>query len=298
MKTRIASSIVAILLLGLLGTGVAQSASGTKTIRDDATGGDCTTIGNWDLATKTCTLKMNLTDSIVIMSNGITLDGHGHKITGSGTGSGISIGLGLLGLSGVTIKNLTVSEFESGIINPFGAAGFNITHNTLRNNGIGILLAYATGVVSHNTVSNNRDGISLIRLGHRTISDNVFSDNKLAMRLNDDDRSVFTNNTFMKNGALMRIEDVAHSEFYNNTFIDNGQPLVEPGGNWGGIFNFPAPIGGNYWSDYHTRRQDCRDLNHDGFCDAPYVLRTGSEFGGVIQDNLAWTKKNGWLQPK
>lgn len=113
MKKRITSLIVAIVFLGLLGTGVAQAALGTKYIRDDATGGDCTLIGNWDLATKTCTLTTNLSDKIVIQSGGnITLDGQGHSITGAGTGTGIEAAPGTWQ---ITIENVRVSVFDTGI---------------------------------------------------------------------------------------------------------------------------------------------------------------------------------------
>ena len=49
-------------------------------ITDDSTGGDCTTIGTWDSASKTCTLTSDISDSIVINSDGIILDGNDHTI--------------------------------------------------------------------------------------------------------------------------------------------------------------------------------------------------------------------------
>ncbi|MFA5830242.1 MAG: NosD domain-containing protein [Candidatus Paceibacterota bacterium] len=70
---------------------------------------------------------------------------------------------------------------------------------------------------------------------------------------------------------------------YNNNILrDSCQ--VEGTGN---SFNLPKPIGGNYWSDYHTPVQGCNDANNDGFCDAPYIL-------GNTQDNLPWTRQDGW----
>ena len=61
------------------GSMIETSISSQYTISDDATGGDCTTIGTWNSGTKTCTLTGNLTvDSkhgIEIHSDGITLDG-------------------------------------------------------------------------------------------------------------------------------------------------------------------------------------------------------------------------------
>ena len=84
---------------------------GTIFIRDDATGGNCTLIGTWDNSTKTCTLTTNLAQIIQIDNDGITLNGNGHIITGNGTGCGVD----LYYRNHVTIKNLIVEKFVSGI---------------------------------------------------------------------------------------------------------------------------------------------------------------------------------------
>jgi parallel beta-helix repeat protein len=310
MKRHFTSMVLAILLLGMLSTGAVQAAPGTRTIRDDATGGDCTTIGVWDPATKTCTLTMDLTDSIVIENVGITLDGNGHEITGDGTGIGVEFLVG----GATTIENLSVSQFATGIEfengsitithssltdNGIGITGWygniTITHSSISDNGNGLRLIYTSGSVSHNIVSNNDVGIYCIRKGGRTISSNTISNNAVAMMFDDDNYSVITNNLFKSNKTLIGMTDYAITQFYNNNIVDNGSPLVEPMNYWGGIFNRPAPIGGNYWSDYYTPVQGCGDLNNDGFCDAPYILHEADPYFGVMQDNLPWTRMNGWL---
>lgn len=63
-------------------------------IKNDATGGNCTSIGTWDDVTNTCTLNIDIiipTDGVglyIYSQSGITIDGSGHSITGPGT-SGI-----------------------------------------------------------------------------------------------------------------------------------------------------------------------------------------------------------------
>lgn len=72
------------LLFTILFVGIASSAT-AYIIRDDATGGDCTLIGIWDSEAKTCTLTTdlyNLYYGIGIGSDGITIDGDGHTISG------------------------------------------------------------------------------------------------------------------------------------------------------------------------------------------------------------------------
>ncbi|MEW6019163.1 MAG: hypothetical protein AB1760_13935, partial [Pseudomonadota bacterium] len=50
-------------------------------IRDDATGGDCSLIGNWDAASKTCTLT---TDVTFYRSHGIVITDTADGSQGSG----------------------------------------------------------------------------------------------------------------------------------------------------------------------------------------------------------------------
>jgi hypothetical protein len=101
---RIAVGIMALVLL------MAGGAGATKFIRNDATGGDCTSFGIWDNVTKTCTMTSDLIETIQIDSNDTTLDGDGYQIAGSGKGYGVN----LTGRSGVTIKNLNVGQFGNG----------------------------------------------------------------------------------------------------------------------------------------------------------------------------------------
>ncbi len=150
---RIAIGILALVLV-MVGGGEA-----TKFINDNATGGDCISIGIWDAANKTCTLTTNLAETVQIDNDGITLNGNGHIIMGSGTGSGVY----LLGRSGVTIKSLTVKNFTDGIYydNEPPNSSFentlidNIANSNYRN---GILFSYSGG---RNNLTNNTANFNL-----------------------------------------------------------------------------------------------------------------------------------------
>ncbi|OGT27859.1 MAG: hypothetical protein A2Z17_01365, partial [Gammaproteobacteria bacterium RBG_16_66_13] len=80
-------------------------------IRDDAAGGDCSSIGTWDPGAKTCTLAADVTDGIRIESNDVTLDCAGQIVSGPGAGIGIS----LTDRTGVTVTNCHVTNFDTGI---------------------------------------------------------------------------------------------------------------------------------------------------------------------------------------
>ncbi|MBI4135183.1 hypothetical protein HY477_00410, partial [Candidatus Uhrbacteria bacterium] len=62
-------------------------------------------------------------------------------------------------------------------------------------------------------------------------------------------------------------------------------------GGSGNAFNLSSPTGGNYWNNFDEPLEGCNDLNQDNFCDTPYVFSGG-------QDNLPWTKQDGWLAPQ
>jgi len=71
------------------------------------------------------------------------------------------------------------------------------------------------------------------------------------------------------------------NQVYNNSFIENRYQAVVSGS--GNVFNLPAPVGGNYWSDWI-----CPDADGDGFVDYPYIFAGG-------QDNLPLVPEGGYI---
>ncbi len=205
-------------------------------VNDNATGGDCTSIGTWNVASKTCTLTTDLTETIEIDSDGITLDGNGHTITGSNTGNGIY----LSGRNGVTIKNTNVRNFFYGIYLYYSSNNTLSGNNANSNNGIGIHLYYSSSnTLSGNIASNNVYGIYLSYSGINTVYNNIFNN---------------TNNF----------------GFDGTTYSNNWNTTKEQGKN---IVRGPY-LGGNYWANPSGTgfSQTCADNNSDGICDSPYTL--------------------------
>lgn len=184
-------------------------------IRDDATGGDCILIGNWDLLNKTCTLTTDLafsgTHGIEIADLGLTLNGNGHTLTG--TQNCPPAGPCSPALKGVlamyrtkvfgdnvtrpippttTIENLVVKGFDVGIDIGNGVCSsdlqdnpddyitnMTVKGNTTSSNVWGIKVNCAVGnTLSGNTASNNRhEGITLFASPKNTVKDNTSSFN-------------------------------------------------------------------------------------------------------------------------
>ena len=195
MKKIIMSFFVVVLFLGMTNIAMAYS------IRDDATGGNCTSIGIWDLATKTCTLTTDVYEPIQIDSDYITLDGNRHTVTGDGNGytasaTGYQELVSLLSRTGVMIKNLNVKN-----------AGF-----------IGISLRYSTNnTLIGNTVSNNYLGITLYFSNSNIITDNTAEYNAHAIYTSYSTGNTFTGNVVSHNYSAGFYFTYAN----NNTLTDN-----------------------------------------------------------------------------
>ena len=130
---------------------------------------------------------------IQIAADNITLDGDGHRLLGldvtTAGNSSASVGVQLVGVTGITVKELDVSLFNVGVrVN--GGSGNTITGNNLHhntNNGV-----YLGGVTTGNIVSlNDIDSNSLAGIhafnsgGSNEIFNNNFLNNRIAGGLSD-----------------------------------------------------------------------------------------------------------------
>lgn len=203
-----------------------------------------------------------------IAADGITLDGNGHTITGDVTN--IDRGVSIDGKTGTTIKNLTVKSFNNGIlITNFGNDN-TVTSNTVLDSGsAGISVFFSTGnTITGNTVTGNGFGILLFTANSNTV----------------------TLNTALNNiRGIAIFQSSNNNQIYNNNFLINGALTLIFNDSTENIFNLPAPTGGNFWIFFNTPAQGCFDTTPaDGFCDTAFLFSNG-------QDNLPWTKQNGWL---
>ncbi|MFA5802473.1 MAG: NosD domain-containing protein [Thermoleophilia bacterium] len=146
------------------------------TITDDATGGDCTVIGTWDSATKTCTLTRDLSvpgvNGIKISSSNITLDGAGHYLIGENRlGSGVDTGV----YTGIKIVNIEFRNFEYGIY-ASAADSYLISGNNFSNIRVAIDLTWAgSNTIEENTGSEISMGLLMVtNNGSSIIQNNVF----------------------------------------------------------------------------------------------------------------------------
>ena len=221
-----------------------------------------TSVGTWDETNRIYTLTTDVSEGLVITEDNLTLDGAGYSVTGAGAGYGVHLPL----RTGVTIKNLTVQNFNWGIY----------------------LDCSSVNTLTGNTASNNDNhGICLISANYNTVTDNTASNNnRYGIYLNGSSGNVLSRNTVEYNNSrgIYLKNSSNNNTIYNNNFIDNKTQAYVDGGT-GNVFSLDNPAGGNYWSNWNTP-----DDNGDGFVDNPYAFTDG-------QDNLPWTVQDGWLDP-
>jgi len=122
-------------------------------------------------------------DGIIVMRENVVIDGAGYMLQGVGNGNGIK-----LESSGVTVKNMKISNFEYGIYVYFtsdnniisdndingnsngirvrGTSNNTITGNNVTNNGDGIYLSGTNNVLKNNQMKNNRCNFGIIPQPH------------------------------------------------------------------------------------------------------------------------------------
>jgi parallel beta-helix repeat protein len=160
---------------------------------------DCDDYGIWNGLTSTCILAQNLTESVEITTNNVTLNCNGHSITGTGTGYGIYLN----SREDVIVQNCTVINFSVGIPLLFASDNTIIT-STMSDNHYSIVLAGSfSNTLTDNNALNNWVGIMLNPSSNANNLTNNDASNNLGfgilLQVNSD--NILTNNTALNNNV-------------------------------------------------------------------------------------------------
>ena len=211
-------------------------------------------------------IEVNLSSTVTLRGNAVSSRGSGVQISYSkqvnvsqnqlnATISGIIDG------SSSTLTGNKVSGAEQGISVSEEGAGFNVTGNSMINNGIGIQFVgsagcacwpapWINGTISSNVIQNNGNGIDVLEIG--TLVRPRFNVN-------------ITGNDLADNSVGVKVDGAGGVRFYHNNFISNMVQAIDQG--YSTIWDNGYPSGGNYWSDF-TGKDNCSGPRQD-ICSSP-----------------------------
>jgi len=133
-----------------------------------------------DIPGTTYVLSQDLTSSEVcfrIVADGITLDGNGHTITSLITTEQFqNIGVDVSGITGVTVKNLNILDFKTGIA--VSASDTSLINNSITNAYTGIKIENScVANLKYNTANSGTNGIVIIQSSGVTLTGNTANNN-------------------------------------------------------------------------------------------------------------------------
>jgi parallel beta-helix repeat protein len=200
----------------------------------------------------------------------------------------------VLGGDHITISN---NVFENNLRNIYVSSDNNIIENNdFKDGGTIMLIKYHSDLPEKNIIRNNdfyelspvgkypnsptiRHIISIYDAIDTEIYGNTFT-NKLypelmaSIKLGGDKGTQLHDNTFdsegfFKEGFSLQVSSATdNAEIHNNNFLTPIEITLFTGNNnWDG----------NYWKVYDSPSEGCEDLNNDGECDSPLILKDNSD---------------------
>lgn len=222
--------------------------------------------------------------TLEIQRGNIMLDGAGYMLDGYGIGRGIFIA----NISNVTVKNIEIKRFATGIdlhqslrititesritSNDIGIAVADSSNNQIlknhivANNAAILLYAASNNTIGGNNITKNRDGIWCENTTPRSEYNNIVGNNITAntdhgIMLRSTSHNRIEANNICNNDCGIWLSQCSDSTFYHNDFVNNSKSVSS--------FGSPNVWERNYWSDYSGT-----DANGDGVGDTPYVVET------------------------
>lgn len=173
-----------------------SATTSTVFISDNAVGGGCIAVGNWNDTTNTCTLNQSVADQITLNLSNAVLDCAGYNVTSKNNFLGI-----VATNNNLSILNCRISGFFLNVL-----TGFN-THFTLNNSYLG----------------NSSFAGMLFRANNSVVFNNTFANNSRAGRFDTGSNNVFSFNTIINNAFGISSFGLKDSLYLNNTFISGGE---------------------------------------------------------------------------
>jgi parallel beta-helix repeat protein len=216
------------------------------------------------------TLTGDIHGTIVVLRDGIVLDGVGYTLQGSGSGSGVF----LQERNGVTIKNLRIENFEVGIKFTWLSYGMPSTPRSNK--------------VMGNTITNNTYGVVFNDFSSGSeVSDNYFSGNTYGVSAYN---AVFRNNQFRNNGGAITENSYSVNDIDTSNTV-NGNPIYY----WVGEHDRSVPANAGWVVLRNCSRITVHGLSLQGNGDGISLCYTNDSTvtGNVVTKNINGIKLSG-----
>ena len=221
------------------------------------------------------TFAGNITDSIVIETDNIIIDGSGYTLEGVGTGNGFD----LSNRYNVTIRKTHIERFGWGIL-LYKSTYNNIIWNKVSNSQSGIVLFFSNNsTISNNRITDNKfSGIYLDRSNYSILHDNTITGNRDGFDLRYSSDNTIRRNTITTSSFGIDFVYSNNNTITANSILDNNwQVIMHPSADgYANVWDDGYPSGGNYWSDYtgddFYSGTSQNEPSSDGIGDNPYVI--------------------------
>ena len=190
----------------------------------------------------TYTFISDLYVQVVVERDNIIIDGSGHMLQRDGTGRGID----LTDRNNVTIKNIEIRNFQSGIWLS-QSSNNRVFRSKILNNTFGIWIFGSTNIVHRNTINNS-------------------SNSGIVIDVDSSDNTIHGNNITSNNRGVWFIL-ASGNKLHHNNFVGNIQQVYISMSGYGNVWDDGYPSGGNYLSDYTGV-----DSDHDGMGETLYII--------------------------
>lgn len=172
------------------------------------------------------TLTDNIYDSIVVQKDNIVVDGAGYTLQGNGN----YIGIHLQERNSITVRNVRIRGFSTGIM--LWGSSNTIIGNTITNNDNGVDIPPHSNynTVSGNSITNNND--FGIRLGYLADNNNIHGNN-IVNNANgiwlwrSSNYNTISGNNIMNSDYGIKLEDSSNNNaIYENTIVNNANGII------------------------------------------------------------------------
>lgn len=169
----------------------------------------------------TYTLTRNITDApaggcISVHADGVTVDGNGHTIVGNGSGVAVSA----TAADGFTLRNVTLTNWATGVVVTAGAAGPAVRNVTVQNGSVGVGI-YSGGVAATVADSHFRNlttvGVALHADSGRVVDNEFVTTGGPAITLVASDDSLVARNELRATHGGIVVTDAAGVTVASNT---------------------------------------------------------------------------------